>query len=110
MQVELIIIGIVALAGGLLSGIVANAKNRDVFGWVVAGALFPLLGLIAVAGMPVASPKSAENTSTTESNESPSAAPRVPQTAQKKFERNFLIVGVVVSVAVLLLVINVTYG
>jgi len=60
MQVELIIIGIVALAGGLLSGIVANAKNRDVFGWVVAGALFPLLGLIAIAGMPVAQQKISE--------------------------------------------------
>ncbi len=43
-----------ALAGGVLSGVVASAKNRDPIGWGIIGALFPLLGLIAIAGMPMA--------------------------------------------------------
>lgn len=43
-----------ALAGGFLSGVVASAKNRDPIGWGITGALFPLLGLIAIAGMPMA--------------------------------------------------------
>ena len=51
----LLTIGIVlALAGGVLSGVVAAAKNRDPVGWGIVGAIFPLLGLIAIAGMPTA--------------------------------------------------------
>ena len=45
---------IIALAGGILSGVVAAAKNRDAFAWGFTGALFPVLGLIAIAGMPTA--------------------------------------------------------
>lgn len=45
-----------ALGGAILSGIVADAKNRNVLGWAVAGAIFPILGLIAIAGMPMAVP------------------------------------------------------
>lgn len=54
MSILIIISLFVSLAGAILSGIVANAKNRDVVGWAVAGALFPILGLIAIAGMPMA--------------------------------------------------------
>ena len=54
MDIVLIIGIILALAGGILSGVVAEAKNRDPVGWGIIGAIFPLLGLIAIAGMPTA--------------------------------------------------------
>ena len=54
MDIVLIIGIILALAGGILSGVVAEAKNRDAVGWGIVGAIFPLLGLIAIAGMPTA--------------------------------------------------------
>ncbi|WP_292288383.1 hypothetical protein [Marivita sp.] len=54
MEILLIIGIIIALAGGVLSGVVASAKNRDPLVWGITGALFPLLGLIAIAGMPMA--------------------------------------------------------
>jgi len=56
MNILILVCLFVALAGAILSGIVADAKNRNVLGWAVAGAIFPILGLIANAGMPMAAP------------------------------------------------------
>jgi len=42
-----------AVASGILCGIVASAKGRDIAGWAICGALFGVLALIAIAGMPV---------------------------------------------------------
>ena len=56
MNIAIIIVVLVAAAGGLLSAIVADAKKRSPLGWALAGAMFPVLGLIAIAGMPMAQP------------------------------------------------------
>ena len=47
---ELAIIG--AIIFGILSGVIANGKNRNVAGWVVMGAIFGIFGFIAIAVMP----------------------------------------------------------
>jgi hypothetical protein len=52
-EIALIIGLVVAAAGGVFSGIVASAKKRDPLIWGIAGAAFPILGLIAIAAMPV---------------------------------------------------------
>jgi len=56
MDILITIAVLTAIAGGVLSSVVADAKNRSVLGWAIAGAIFPVLGLIAIAGMPVAKP------------------------------------------------------
>ena len=56
MDILITIAVLTAIAGGVLSSVVADAKNRSVLGWAIAGAIFPVLGLIAIAGMPVAEP------------------------------------------------------
>ncbi len=42
----------VMLVGGLVSSVIAAAKNRSGVGWFLIGALFPLLGLILVLVLP----------------------------------------------------------
>ena len=41
-----------AIVSAILCAVVASEKNREVAPWVVAGFLFPLFTLIAVAGVP----------------------------------------------------------
>jgi hypothetical protein len=53
MEIVLLIGVIAAAAGGVFSGVVAAAKKRDPLIWGIAGAAFPILGLIAIAAMPV---------------------------------------------------------
>ena len=43
---------LISLASGVLCAVVASEKNRDAWIWGVAGLLFPILSLIAIAGMP----------------------------------------------------------
>lgn len=42
----------VALVGGLISSVIAAARNRSGVAWFLIGFLFPLLGLILVLVMP----------------------------------------------------------
>lgn len=53
MEIFLLYGVIIAAAGGVFSGVVASAKKRDPLIWGIAGAAFPILGLIAIAAMPV---------------------------------------------------------
>lgn len=53
MEIFLLYGVIIAAAGGVFSGVVAAAKKRDPLIWGIAGAAFPILGLIAIAAMPV---------------------------------------------------------
>jgi hypothetical protein len=46
----------VMLVGGLVSCVIAAAKNRSGLGWFLIGALFPLLGLILVLVLPKNTP------------------------------------------------------
>ena len=39
----------IMIAGATISGFLASQKNRNVPAWVVCGALFPLIGIIAAA-------------------------------------------------------------
>ena len=50
MDMELVII--FAIFFGILNGVVASNKNRDVAGWVVLGALFGLLSFIILLFCP----------------------------------------------------------
>ncbi len=42
----------IMIAGAVISGYLASQKHRNVGAWVVCGALFPLIGVIAVACVP----------------------------------------------------------
>ena len=48
----LIMLVLIALASGILCAVVASEKNRDAWIWGGAGLMFPILSLIAIAGMP----------------------------------------------------------
>ena len=43
---------LIPLASGVLCAVVASEKNRDAWIWGAAGLMFPILSLIAIAGMP----------------------------------------------------------
>ena len=43
---------LIPLASGVLCAVVASEKNREAWIWGVAGLFFPILSLIAIAGMP----------------------------------------------------------
>ena len=46
----------IPLASGVLCAVVASEKNREAGIWGVAGFFFPILSLIAIAGMPEKTP------------------------------------------------------
>jgi hypothetical protein len=43
---------LVAMVGGLISAMIAASKNRNPIGWFVAGALFPLIGILILVASP----------------------------------------------------------
>lgn len=45
-------IWIVILVGGVTSGVIAGIKGRNVVGWCLLGACFPLISIIAIACLP----------------------------------------------------------
>ena len=47
-----LMLALVALVSGVLCAVVASEKNRDAWIWGGAGLMFPILSLIAIAGMP----------------------------------------------------------
>lgn len=75
MNIALVILIATALAGAILSAIVAHAKYRSPVGWGIAGAAFPLLGLIAIAGMPMGNPKPQVETQTQAETQAESEVP-----------------------------------
>lgn len=42
----------IALIGSAVSTFVAFSKNRNPFGWALAGFLFPVMGVLAVCCLP----------------------------------------------------------
>ena len=50
--VSFLMLALVALVSGVLCAVVASEKNREAGSWGVVGFLFPILSLIAIAGMP----------------------------------------------------------
>ena len=50
--VPILMLALIALASGVLCAVVASEKNRNSGTWGVVGFLFPILTLIAIAGMP----------------------------------------------------------
>ena len=52
LAVGFLILALIALVSGVLCAVVASEKNREAGIWGVAGFFFPILSLIAIAGMP----------------------------------------------------------
>jgi hypothetical protein len=50
--VPILMLALIALVSGVLCAVVASEKNRNSGAWGVVGFLFPILTLIAIAGMP----------------------------------------------------------
>ena len=50
--VPILMLALIALVSGVLCAVVASEKNREAWIWGVAGLFFPILSLIAIAGMP----------------------------------------------------------
>ena len=50
--VPILMLALIALVSGVLCAVVASEKNRESGIWGVVGFLFPILSLIAIAGMP----------------------------------------------------------
>tara|TARA_B100000949_G_C14077047_1_gene364232 strand:+ start:246 stop:659 length:414 start_codon:yes stop_codon:yes gene_type:complete len=50
--VPFLMLALFVVVSGVLCAVVASAKNRDSGSWGVLGFLFPILSLIAIAGMP----------------------------------------------------------
>jgi hypothetical protein len=44
------------LFGGAISAMVAASKGRNVIGWLVCGALFPVISVVAILCLPSAVP------------------------------------------------------
>jgi hypothetical protein len=47
MSLEVLLI--ISLVGAFLSGLYADEKRRNVFGWAVFGFLFPVIAVIAIS-------------------------------------------------------------
>jgi hypothetical protein len=43
--------------GATVAAVVASSKQRNVVGWLIAGALFPLISIIAILCLPPAAPE-----------------------------------------------------
>lgn len=43
---------LIMLVGAITSGLIASNKCRNVLGWAIAGACFPLISVIAIACLP----------------------------------------------------------
>ena len=52
---ELILFCWIAMA--VLCAVIASSKNRSVFGWLVAGALFGIFALVAICAVPKLEPR-----------------------------------------------------
>ena len=50
--VPILMLALIALVSGVLCAVVASEKNRNSGAWGMVGFLFPILTLIAIAGMP----------------------------------------------------------
>jgi len=46
---------VVMIAGGGISAAIASSKRRNVLGYLVLGALMPLIGIVAIACLPALS-------------------------------------------------------
>lgn len=46
------IVVVLMIVCSIISAAVASGKNRNVAGWVVCGALFPLIAVIAISCLP----------------------------------------------------------
>lgn len=50
-------LAIICLCGALVSCFIAAGKNRNAFGWLVAGALIPLISVIILLALPAMEPE-----------------------------------------------------